>query len=75
MEKEGDFCFDAEHEHIYLWLPGRLSPSCLQISRVPSSSNRVWRWDGDKECPTVTPSIHDVGMWHGYLTKGKLVSC
>lgn len=38
----------------------------------------VWHWDGNRETPTLTPSIlhhpHDGRPdWHGYLTAGKLV--
>ncbi len=45
----------------------------------------AWRWDGNVEKPTLTPSVHckpvaprDGGSgtvgWHGHLTKGKWVS-
>lgn len=34
-----------------------------------------WEWDGNKEAPTLTPSVHHVGHWHGYLTAGVWVSC
>ena len=32
-----------------------------------------WRWDGDWDSPTLTPSIQRMGgcNWHGYLTKGE----
>lgn len=31
-----------------------------------------WQYDGDRENPTVTPSIRRIGGcgWHGFLTKG-----
>jgi len=33
---------------------------------------RGWSWDGDKEKPTLTPSIQKLSgcRWHGHLTKG-----
>ena len=34
-----------------------------------------WEWDGDKEKPTLTPSILRNGVWHGYLRKGYWVAC
>lgn len=36
-----------------------------------------WLWDGNREKPTLTPSIlATVGCrWHGYLTNGEFVSC
>ena len=41
----------------------------------------VWNWNGDKENPTLTPSILVRGengkpaRWHGFLTNGKLIEC
>lgn len=35
----------------------------------------MWNWNGNKEKPTVTPSIRrlDGCMWHGFLTKGVFI--
>lgn len=35
----------------------------------------VWQWDGNREAPTLTPSIlhHSRQEWHGFLRAGKLV--
>ena len=33
-----------------------------------------WVWDGNKEQPTLTPSVHCTGWkckWHGYLQNGE----
>ena len=30
-----------------------------------------WEWDGNEESPTLSPSIHDVGHWHGFLKQGQ----
>lgn len=30
----------------------------------------TWEWDGNREAPTLTPSIHHIDHWHGFLTKG-----
>lgn len=35
---------------------------------------KPWLWNGNKECPTITPSINVVGRWHGFLTDGKLIT-
>lgn len=32
-----------------------------------------WSWDGNEDLPTLSPSLHAVGVWHGYVRKGKLV--
>lgn len=29
-----------------------------------------WDWDGNLETPTLNPSVHHVGHWHGFLEKG-----
>lgn len=36
-----------------------------------------WTWDGNREVPTVTPSIlhTDDCRWHGYLTAGEFLTC
>jgi len=44
----------------------------------PGYGGAHWQWDGNKELPTLTPSIlrcrpQSCG-WHGFLTKGIFVS-
>jgi len=34
-----------------------------------------WRWNGSLESPTLTPSVHHVGHWHGWLTDGEWKVC
>jgi len=65
----------TEETHIYIWIPGMSGPDAIRITRGPSANPRIWGWDGDEELPTLTPSIHATGEWHGYLTDGKLISC
>lgn len=31
-----------------------------------------WSWDGDEEKPTLSPSLHAVGIWHGWVQQGIL---
>ena len=75
MEIPGDFCFDRDFEHIYLILPGMKRPDSLRIQKGEPGGARVWGWDGNEEKPTLTPSIHAPGEWHGYLRNGRLESC
>lgn len=44
----------------------------LAFKPAPSPS---WHWDGDREKPTLQPSVHHVGHWHGWLRAGVWVSC
>ena len=75
IEKEGDFCFDEEFEHIYIWMPAHMGPSAIRIKKGEAGGNRVWGWDGNEEKPTLTPSLLNGELWHGHLQAGKLVSC
>lgn len=34
-----------------------------------------WEWNGSIDSPTLTPSVHRVGHWHGWLRGGVWVSC
>ena len=75
IEKVGDFTFDDLFGMLYIWIPGLSGPDAIRIERGHPTSPRVWGWDGDLDLPTLTPSIHAPGQWHGYLTAGQLISC
>lgn len=75
IQKVGDFCFDEEFEHIYIWIPGMSGPDAIRITKGAPGGPRVWGWDGNKEKPSLSPSIHAPNQWHGYLSAGRLVSC
>ena len=51
---------------------GALSP--LHFER-DETADPAWQWDGNIEKPTLTPSVHWVGHWHGYLRGGVWESC
>jgi hypothetical protein len=34
-----------------------------------------WEWDGDENRPTLTPSVHAPGRWHGFFKAGRMESC
>ncbi len=42
---------------------------------VTGDQHPVWQWDGSREAPTLSPSIHVIGRWHGFLRAGKLETC
>lgn len=50
---------------------------CGMVRSVPVSGPRKWQWDGNKEKPTLTPSILIIGEcgWHGFLTNGEFRTC
>lgn len=35
----------------------------------------AWEWDGNMDAPTLSPSVHHVGHWHGWLRNGVWESC
>lgn len=37
--------------------------------------NAQWSLSGTLEKPTLNPSLHWVGVWHGWLRDGNLISC
>ena len=49
----------------------------LPIHRAGTVDTRSpsWEWDGNREEPTLCPSINVVGCWHGFLRKGKIETC
>ena len=32
-----------------------------------------WEWDGNEERPTLKPSLHWEGTWHGWVRNGMLI--
>lgn len=34
-----------------------------------------WVWDGNEDKPTLVPSVHLPGRWHGWFRNGRMVSC
>ena len=46
---------------------------------VPSQGRHYWEWDGNKEKPSLSPSIacgpEGERDWHGYMRAGRLEAC
>jgi hypothetical protein len=77
-EQEGHFGFFADLSHIFLVLPTPNASVCI----LPIDGSRGWQWDGNREKPTITPSIfHDPSNprsghhWHGFVTAGEMKGC
>lgn len=79
--RAGDFWFDADGDPRYIHI--RLPGDCYIAIRVSETGKPnpndgrgpVWKWDGNLDRPTLEPSIHAVGHWHGHLRAGRFVSC
>ena len=79
FEQVGDFCWggspgrevlviaipDTEHEQG--WITSRWTID------HKNHCDAQWSWDGKRDKPTLTPSLHAVDTWHGYVREGMLV--
>jgi hypothetical protein len=41
----------------------------------PDGARPSWRWNGLRSEPTLHPSVHMVGHWHGWLRGGYWETC
>ena len=48
------------------------------VVRIPVSIGEHtigrWGWNGSYECPTITPSVNVIGIWHGFFQNGKVIT-
>lgn len=71
--------FWGDKRVLYLMLPHRTSKG--QFVNIPThvtidhknDCGASWSWDGNENAPTLSPSIHTYGVWHGFVQKGELV--
>ena len=65
---------------IWLWIPASERPRAYgwpkTLSRwpfkEPLENGACWKYNGNPDCPTLHPSIHAVGIFHGWLQDGIL---
>lgn len=67
---------------LFFMLPGEDFLRVISVNNGPPLGPRVWGWNGNDHSPTLMPSIlaYDLKsakaeVWHGYLTKGRFISC
>lgn len=76
----GDWYFMQDDRYIVLTYPN-LKPQhfedAIEVVSLPihTAGQEVekqpsWLWDGNKEAPTLSPSINVIDRWHGYLKNG-----
>jgi hypothetical protein len=78
--QKGDWAFSNEDTILVLrWGDDVNDIAMLYVAVVPGAP-LPWQWDGNKEAPTLSPSILVHGgqgqpdRWHGWLREGKLVT-
>lgn len=74
-----DMIGEATVKMIHMVLPGD-SICTIPIRPVPEAAKNInnghsWKWDGNQDKPTLEPSVHHVGRWHGFIRKGRMESC
>jgi hypothetical protein len=57
--------------------PTFFCPGCKMLHRVnvytPNDhTNAMWTWNGSREYPSFSPSIHIVGRCHSFVRDGKI---
>lgn len=81
IAQAGDFCWeqgpDSVPTHIWLGIPSAVKagwlPIRLAVKRGANERGKAWGWDGNPNTPTLTPSVHTIGHWHGWVRNGQLV--
>src|ERR1700690_2167119 len=80
IDNAGDFTWEIRDgaRYIVVALPLGLLADNYLINNLPvakgsGTRGREWGWDGNEDAPTLTPSIHCIGHWHGWVQTGKLV--
>jgi hypothetical protein len=65
-------------EHLWYTCPcgcGAQAPIRVGNGFKPVTDTASWNWNGSLDRPTLVPSVHHVGHWHGWLTDGVWRSC
>ena len=77
---KGDWCFLNDDTYIAVQFGDDKFRESVTLPIKPMEHQAFWIWDGNKETPTLSPSILVWGdgrdkpaTWHGFLRKGELV--
>lgn len=75
----GDFCWKqvpSDQPVIYIALPSTMKTGYI-LTRWTinhrNEHNAQWSFDWNWDKPTLQPSLHAVGIWHGWVRNGQLV--
>lgn len=74
----GDFHINERGDTFHAAIPSKTGKGwtfiSLRIARNEKpAESPSWEWDGNREKPTLTPSIHTHGHWHGWVRNGEMV--
>lgn len=75
----GSFCIEtmASGQRVMWHILPDGNAGMLRLRPIVDSgeAHPSWEWDGNEDKPTLQPSVHLPGRWHGYFTAGRMVSC
>jgi len=77
--KKGDWCFLNDCMHIAVMYGEESISGTVVLPISENNDSAHWKWDGNKEAPTLSPSIlvypteGFTDGWHGFLRNGLLV--
>lgn len=76
ITRVGDYYFRDDEKGVVLVLAiphaGKFIHSEWTIGHR-NDSNAQWNMLGTREKPTLTPSLHAVGIWHGWVKQGRMI--
>jgi len=75
----GDFYFKTDERGQRMFCSCLPNGVALHIPLRPLIDPKIngghsWEWDGNQDKPTLTPSVNVVGIWHGWVRAGRMVS-
>ena len=86
LKEPGDYCFRGEHEGLVEMVlvvpvgsPGAWSLYYLLLNRpdggrdMSTKDQFFFHWDGNRESPTILPSLRYFNDWRGWVRGGQLV--
>lgn len=74
----GKFFINEAGTYIFYTCPcGCGRPHQLPIGAEKPVARPSWGWDGNRDTPTLAPSIRDLSgcKWHGHLQAGVFIPC
>lgn len=80
IKKTGDFAWKhvtPTARILVIAIPCNRNPDKWVYSRWhcnhKSPNGSQWTWNQDEHKPTLKPSLHAVGVWHGFVRDGMLI--
>lgn len=76
-ERSGEYKIVGDSDIVFCCPCGCGTVVSLPIGTNSLDKRKPWGWNGNKEKPTLTPSILFLSgcKWHGFLTDGVFRSC